>query len=127
MLCHRFTLRQTWRTVPIMFSIEFMQASCGVGRLAEAVPGQHLIELFEDTGRNTASSSRRGEIALQYLLYGDPYGVCDAPGHCEGATLGADGAADETKSSWALGSRWMGSRPWPLDGALDLRRELSRA
>jgi hypothetical protein len=68
---HRFTLRQTWRTVPIMFSIELVQASerLRLCRQAEAVDGEHLVESFEDAGGNTGRLLVKptGEIPQQPL------------------------------------------------------------
>jgi hypothetical protein len=67
---HRFTLRQTRRTVPIMFPIELVQASERLlYRQAEAVDNQHLLEPFEDAGGDTRRLLVKptGEIAHQPL------------------------------------------------------------
>src|SRR6516164_6483780 len=68
---HHFTLRQTRRMAPIMFSIEFGagERAPELCRQAEAVDGQHLVEPFEDAGGDTGRLlvEPTGEIAA--LLY----------------------------------------------------------
>ncbi len=51
---------QTRRTVPIMFSIELVQASerLSFTRQAEAVEGEHLSESFEDDGGEPMHGNR---------------------------------------------------------------------
>src|SRR5881409_641712 len=77
---HRFTLRQTRRAVPIMFSIELVQASerPELYRQAEAVDGQHLVESFEDAGSDTGRLliKAAGEIAQQPLGF---IGIVELP------------------------------------------------
>ena len=67
----RFTLRQTRRTVPIMFSMELVQAS--ERRSSAGSPRrltvEHLIEPFKDAGGDTGRLlvEPAGEIAQQPL------------------------------------------------------------
>ena len=68
---HHFTLRQTRRMAPIMFSIEFGagERAPELYRQAEAVDGQHLVEPFEDAGGDTGRLLIKpaGEITQQPL------------------------------------------------------------
>jgi hypothetical protein len=77
---HRFTLRQTRRTVPIMFSIEFGagERAPELCRQAQAVDGQHLVEPFEDAGGDSGRLLVKpaGEIAQQLLGF---IGIVELP------------------------------------------------
>ena len=79
-LRHRFTLRLTRRTVPIMFSIALVQASerrSGIGSLRRD-DGEHLVEPFENAGGNTRRLlvEPAGEIAQQPLGF---IGIIELP------------------------------------------------
>jgi hypothetical protein len=82
---HRFTLRQTRRTVPIMFSIELVQAS---ERLSFAgkprrLPVSIFVEPFEDASGDTGRLLVKptGEIAQQPLGF---IGIVELPSLPEG-------------------------------------------
>jgi hypothetical protein len=78
---HRFTLRQTRRTVPIMFSIELVQASDPpqLCRELQTIDSQHLVETFENAGGNAGRLlvEPAGEIAQQPLGL---VGIVELPG-----------------------------------------------
>jgi hypothetical protein len=107
------SVRQTRRTVPVMFSIELVQASDRpqLCRELQTIDSQHLVEPFEDAGGNTGRLlvEPAGEIAQQPLGL---VGILELPGLAQRArrTEACKGLSSRSitlRASWSW-HRWIG-------------------